>query len=409
MLTSELKGYIEDPAYYFRDGPQASWALDLLLMTQGWRRYDIPRLTQGKLSRPVIPLEATPAITGRVENVIGEKPVKNIDVEILSLKGGYYESSQTDKDGHFAFYGCEEPDSTWFLVQTKHKSEKQRLNLLVDLVAYPARTLLSPVADKKEEEKKEYREIFEKYVDKAERKYIDENGIRVVHISEVTITADRKKPANMSPLYFQADNSLTAEDLEKYPDTNILNLLGQVGVRVMYTGNLLMPYKVSIRGQGSPLFLVNNIPWEAVDVAVLPPSTIERVDVLKTIVNTSMFGSAGANGVIAIYLKSGKESKELSSFHIKTVLPLGYQEAATFYSPKYETAEARGNGKPDLRTTIHWQPVVQTDSTGVASFEFYTADVDASYTVVIEGLTDDGQIIRHEGGISRKDRQAASK
>ena len=44
-------------------------------------------------------------------------------------------------------------------------------------------------------------------------------------------------------------------------------------------------------------------------------------------------------------------------------------------------------------TTIHWQPVVQTDCFWVASFDFYTASEQISYTIVIEGLADDGSII----------------
>ena len=67
-----------------------------------------------------------------------------------------------------------------------------------------------------------------------------------------------------------------------------------------------------------------------------------------------------------------------------------------FYAPKYETDAQRNNPKPDLRTTIHWQPVVQIDSHGMASFEFYTADESTSYTVIIEGLADDGSVIREE-------------
>ena len=88
--------------------------------------------------------------------------------------------------------------------------------------------------------------------------------------------------------------------------------------------------------------------------------------------------------------------EEIPTFHINTILPLGYQQPVEFYAPKYDTPEKRNASTPDLRTTIHWQPVVQTDSTGVASFEFYTADEPTSYTVVIEGLTDDGKIIRKE-------------
>jgi len=84
-------------------------------------------------------------------------------------------------------------------------------------------------------------------------------------------------------------------------------------------------------------------------------------------------------------------------------MPLGYQTPVEFYAPKYDTPEQRNATTPDLRTTIHWQPVVKTDSEGVASFEFYTADEHTSYTVIIVGLADDGRIIRKEGKLWVKD------
>jgi len=39
---------------------------------------------------------------------------------------------------------------------------------------------------------------------------------------------------------------------------------------------------------------------------------------------------------------------------------------------------------------------VKADPLGVASFEFYTADEQTSYTMVIEGLTADGKIIHRK-------------
>ena len=77
-------------------------------------------------------------------------------------------------------------------------------------------------------------------------------------------------------------------------------------------------------------------------------------------------------------------------------MPLGYQQPVAFYAPQYDTPEKRNAQTSDLRTTIHWQPVVQADNTGSASFEFYTADEQTSYTVIIEGLSDDGRIMRQE-------------
>jgi uncharacterized protein YfaS (alpha-2-macroglobulin family) len=72
-------------------------------------------------------------------------------------------------------------------------------------------------------------------------------------------------------------------------------------------------------------------------------------------------------------------------------MPLGFQKPAEFYAPKYD--KLAQTTKPDLRTTIHWQPSLTTDENGTASFSFYTADVPGTYTVVIEGVTDCGKIV----------------
>ena len=114
----------------------------------------------------------------------------------------------------------------------------------------------------------------------------------------------------------------------------------------------------------------------------------------------------GFGGAIVIYTRRGEDMTKFAnemSLHINKIMPLGYQKPVEFYAPKYDTPEKRNAQTPDLRTTIHWQPVVQTDSTGVASFEFYTADEPTSYTVIIEGLSDDGKIIRQEGQLWRRE------
>ena len=42
LLTSDLKGYIHQPGYYFaNNSPRRRVALDNLLMIHGWRKYDI--------------------------------------------------------------------------------------------------------------------------------------------------------------------------------------------------------------------------------------------------------------------------------------------------------------------------------------------------------------------------------
>jgi hypothetical protein len=52
LLSSDLRGHIPDPAYYFKKGIQSEYVLDLLMLTQGWRRYDTERIVRNDLIRP---------------------------------------------------------------------------------------------------------------------------------------------------------------------------------------------------------------------------------------------------------------------------------------------------------------------------------------------------------------------
>lgn len=53
LLCSELRGEIESPNYYFSGSPKAMSDLDLLMMTQGWRRYELKDILH--ISRHPVP------------------------------------------------------------------------------------------------------------------------------------------------------------------------------------------------------------------------------------------------------------------------------------------------------------------------------------------------------------------
>lgn len=389
LLTSDLKGKIEDPAFYFREGTEPAAALELLMLTQGWRRYNVPDILSGKFARPTTFLEVGPEISGTVKTLLGGKPTPDIPVTILSLKGNYFESGNTDSLGHFYFRNGELPDSTSFIVQAMQGKGLKRYELIINMDQYPARTLQPLPTDHIN------RQMLIKYGEKTEQKYTYEHGIRNVYLDEITVTADRK-PVRKSVYYSQADNSITEDVIDRFHPSDIRMLLMQLP-GVMVSGS-----KVSIRGQGDPLLVVDGVTMDISDLDMVNVYDVAQVDVLKNAANTAIFGSRGGNGVIVIFTKEGKASFQPKPFHIKTILPLGYQSAAAFYAPKYDTPEALNYTNPDLRTTIHWEPNVQTDSTGVAPFSFYTADSKTSYSVIIEGITSDGKIIHHEGKIMRQ-------
>jgi TonB-dependent SusC/RagA subfamily outer membrane receptor len=360
------------------------------MRTQGWRRYNVAELAHGRFSRPTSPLEIGAEISGIVKSVLLAKPVENMEVTVMSLKGNYFDNTQTDKDGRFYLRGGELPDSTRFIVSAIPKRGMTRMELLIDGETFPERTLPAVPSAGVD------RNLFAKYADKAEQKYIYEGGIRVLQLSEVTISAERKPPRKSS-YYSSPSNSITEEDMEKFPVTDLRQLLMRIP-GVMVSGN-----NISIRGGGPPLLVIDDVPMDIEDIDMMNVFDVAQIDVLKDAGNTAVFGSRGGNGVIVIFTKDGTINRVAPKpFHIKTILPLGYQTPVEFYAPKYDTPAKQRAQTPDLRTTIHWQPVVRTDSVGVASFEFYTADEPTPYTVVIEGMANDGRIIRQEGKLWRK-------
>ena len=63
----------------------------------------------------------------------------------------------------------------------------------------------------------------------------------------------------------------------------------------------------SITGDNTPLFIVDGFPVES--ISDIPASDIEDITVLKDASSTAIYGSRGANGVILVTTKSGKEGK----------------------------------------------------------------------------------------------------
>jgi hypothetical protein len=102
------------------------------------------------------------------------------------------------------------------------------------------------------------------------------------------------------------------------------------------------------------------------------------------------YGSRGSNGLIAIYTKTGYDQESTKNYLSHKIK--GYDRPRVFYSPDYTKEREADNA--DFRTTIFWKPDVKTDDEGIASVNFYTADLATRYRIVVEGVTDKGKPVR---------------
>lgn len=136
----------------------------------------------------------------------------------------------------------------------------------------------------------------------------------------------------------------------------------------------------------------DNVP----DCLYYPIEQVARIDLIDRNQST-LWGANLRGGIIAITMKKGKALAEAyaaaPSPDMSVFTPLGFQTPAEFYAPTYETEKARRSMVPDYRTTLYWNPSVVLDEFGRATVEFYTSDAPADYSIMVEGVSQQGKII----------------
>ncbi len=409
LLTSELKGHINNPGFYFQKGnPMAAPALNLLMMTNGWRRYDIPAALTGRYQEMKYPLKSGMEITGSIRSLILGKSVAKAEVTIFSWGSDYFNTTLTDDNGRFVFGGIEFRDSTEFIVQALNKTGKPTVDLILDREFFPTVTAL-PVRPTDIMAENRNDEQMSRYITRADTRYTMENGMRTVYIEEVIIKAKAPEKKNYSFSYYMPRSSqpsnkmLDYEQIEEIHPIFLSEVIYHIPfVRVEGGKVVIERYRFNLNTPLTAVLVLDDMIIEDYDIDMIDPYSVERITVLVG-AQTVLLGGQGAGGAIVITTKKGSKAyKEAPKFNIKTITPLGLQTPEEFYSPRYETQEQREIGPPDLRTTIYWNPNVTLSAGGAAEFDFYTADTPTDYSVIIEGITSDGLLIYGKTRISRR-------
>jgi len=393
LLTSDLQGYVENPAYYFQaNTPDAKTALDNLLLTQGWRRFVWKQLLANTFEPSPFPLERTLSISGQVLNN-NKRPIANADVAlILTSPDRGFGNATTDADGRFLFTDLNGRDTTRAMVQAKGtKGNRNPILRLVEPLASPPTTPL-PRLVSPQPEISEYLQTSKKQ-QAAERRFRLDTS-KTIMLGNVTVKGRKLPPPDPRKIYSSID--ATTIKLRDIPGSesylNVLQVLqGRVpGLTINGTG---FDMNAQIRGQGSPLFLLDGVTVDESYITSIPPADVESVDVLKGAA-AAMYGGRGGGGVIAVYTKRGNPTYDYSKDPVPPRLAYvnrpGFYRAREFYVPQYD-GSPKAPTRPDFRsTTLYWNPSVTIDASGAARLSFYCSDASGSFQVSGEGLSVSG-------------------
>ena len=125
-------------------------------------------------------------------------------------------------------------------------------------------------------------------------------------------------------------------------------------------------------------------------LSILPVSMIDRIDVLKSIGKTAVYGLDGNFGVISVITRSGNRLNkyyEPAKYTVNTRFS-GYDSPRIFYSPRHDPAQPSFN--PDLRNTLFWKPDLSLQSGKELLLNYFNADNSSAIRIIVEGITSTG-------------------
>ncbi len=375
LLTSDLRGSVEDPGYYFADSSVSRLrTLDNLLLTQGWRRFEWNQLVNHEYPEINYPRENGITIEGKITWELFGIPLSDCEVT-LTILSSYNDifTQYSKKDGSFKFDGLTYYDSVEAKIEALKTNGKKSLVINLPEPETDEITNFSGVNQPATESTRNNREYRRAMFKKEEKERL---------IAE----KEEKEKNRYGSIYGTPDNVIRAEDMP--PGTsNIFQVLqGRVpGVDVRGNRVVIRGVK-SLYGSTDPLYLLDGIPLiDAQAINSIPVTDVDRIEILKG-TSASMYGSRGANGVIAIYTKRGDFLKK----GVITFQMLGYSTPRRFYQPKYD-ADAYTAKPGDMPVTIYWKPVIRTDTTGKATVVVNMPAIIKKSRLVIEGISVEGK------------------
>ncbi len=441
LLSSELKGYLPDPAYFLEsDDSTHRMALDLLLLTQGWKRYSWKKMAGIETFKMTEPVEKGLMIDGFTylhEEQYEHKSLKK-GSKYFEMDSFYYANTilpdidlsyiigQTDtlvltgnqrsgKDGAFVFHLPDFTGRRRSILEMRRKTDSTKALTKPNLLS----RLISSITFTKEDFSPDLMASINRFpiLPKSSFSYYETTTINKASYTEPELPQKtgtlkdgvqlkaveikgKRKGRYANPDLTHPDFSISGEEiLELLSDrfytgemklVPVLDELIHKNYRFLtdehdfFVDGLLATNRLF---RGSPLANGEMVPGSTNIADNFLLQNLESVSIFLGKSPRLPFQYSYPSAYVLINKKNGALRKNLKN--TRRILIDGYSEVCDFYHPDYS------KGVPpqtrDFRRTLYWNPDVQTDSTGKATIQFYNNASCQKLRISAEGLTEDGK------------------
>lgn len=365
QLSGQLKGKLYNPAYYFNpENKNRKEALNLLLLTQGWRSYQwsAPNLKAQPDPRPVVSdtykgtiklkykTKKTTSTGHKMAKVFTADTLRGSDLIMTDSLGRFTIDSRHLKMGERAYVYIEAltPEKPKHVIRlsdspfkniNKTRTQKTKTDLLLNI------------------EKEEYTDP-EPYVLPSTVTKLDEVNIRA---KKTRVFRDKYlgRLDSLAQVLFNPDYVGTCGILNCPLSIHRTNKKPIVGRRYLFFVSSLAGYEKRPSASGGHWF-------------------------------------NGGELKSKIYHISSREYTEEELLELFNMVMLkGYYGKKEFYQPVYDK-ESIKDPFPDTRNTLFWKPDIITNEQGKATIEFVCSDINTVFLGHIEGVSGSGLLGRDE-------------
>jgi hypothetical protein len=378
LLTSDLHGSVESPAYYFSGHPQASSQLDLLMMINGWRRFRWNDVLSGKTK----PLMYLPEITGHIiegqimdqsgkpvagKNALLSSPGKNVQLYV----------AHSDSVGRIRFNVRGDQLSNRVIVQP---------DLSVDSLLRIE--MKSPYSS--ELPAWNFRAVRLKPGSAA---FLKDRSLAMqvqdIFHEEETFYTYKPIAADSTPFYGKPDERYFLDDYTRFP---VMEEVMREYVKGVWVRKRKDQFRLMVVDRlkndvfsDNPLVLLDGVPVFNINkLFELDPTKIRRLDVMT---RRYMLGAVRAAGIVSYTSYNGDMAGLSPDVRSVTLDYEALERQREFYAPTYTTLQARESRIPDRRQLLYFNSNLNIAASGRAEVEFYTSDVTGKFIVEVNGIT----------------------
>ncbi|WP_415327932.1 hypothetical protein [Chryseobacterium sp. MMS23-Vi53] len=400
-LTGDFTSKIDSPAQYFSKTANSE-ALDALLISENWKRFDWNSVLSG--TAPTIK-NSQKFLSYRVKPLKDNALMKDTNVNLV-LKVGENESSinpfRTDQNGYVYLNNIsfDEPLNISLFINSEKGKEVNTDNLFVT-----AEPLVNPTPFKGNLPTTKY-----KLVKSADRKNLSQTIARAINvqknnkktedvdvqIEEVKLTGKKADPKEeldkqLSTGMFSSMNStifdFVNEDQQAFGSANILDWLqGRAAGLTFQRDNsgANIPY---IRGQKAKLYL-DEVQTDPTMITSLPISNIAMVKIIK---ESGLIGNAVAIYTMKGNMKSKNNDKPTQKNNAAVIK--GYDKPSEFPIEMIDNDDSTKKIESDTRETLYWNPNLFDTDNIPPRIKFFNNDTAKQYKVLIISFDEDDNLL----------------